>query len=184
MAETPGIDAKDQQRQDILDIVPLDNLVLQWKPLPASSHAGGKQRWFARSRSNRVSEAPPPLPGTAARDFDALRDQLVQYAGSIPVLSERTLISVVIRAMELIETIVELQGKSKRDWVLAAVDYTLKVATNISDADRVLLMQTLRITIPKIIDEMINAAQQVYAFGKKVADSKCCQCFPTVSVSK
>lgn len=140
------------------EIVPLEKLVLSWKTPKSKTQATVKNRDVAAS------------PKPTVQDLDPLYRELAVYAKSLPVLNTQTIVDVVLKGMELIETVIDLQGKSKKEWVLAAIDLLLKTFTGMSESSRAELLNLLRTTIPLLIDRLVAAANLVYNFGKKVAE--------------
>lgn len=91
-------------------------------------------------------------------------------------LTKQTLWPTVLRAMERIDTVKEIQGVSKKEWVLSSMQNIVKRHPKISEDDRVALLQDLVTLVPPLLDEFMKVAKGVYKLASEVQATGCFGC--------
>jgi hypothetical protein len=91
-------------------------------------------------------------------------------------LEMNTLMPIVLRAMERIETVKEIQGKSKKEWVLVSMQHMVKQHPLMTEDKRVEILQALVTIIPPLIDNFVDVAKGVYSLASEIQQSGCFGC--------
>jgi hypothetical protein len=91
-------------------------------------------------------------------------------------LTKETLWPTVLRAMERIDTVKDIQGVSKKEWVLVSMQKIIKQHPRISEDDRVALLHDLITLVPLLLDEFMKVAKGVYKLASEVQATGCFGC--------
>jgi len=110
-----------------------------------------------------------------ARAQDIAADPLyVKLAAEVnaAAITASNFTSVVLKAMQFIETGSNLKGVQKKDWVLSALRQLVVSNRFLTEDARAKLLTDIDVTIPAIIDSLIDVANGVYVLTTEVAG--CC----------
>lgn len=102
-----------------------------------------------------------------------------------PILSQvNGILSLVLYAMQIIETAVGTSGADKKAWVLAVITEAITQSPSLSAEEKARLMDFTTGQLPVLIDIFIGASQGLYALGTQIKQSGLCACLPCCQPTK